>query len=432
VTYGRYGPFVDVPQEQWGTPPAGAKSLSAAALNHIEDGIAAASSLPEDDQAREQYTPSRLSEASLLATHGARFRSPTPRPFGAPTAIVSPTIAVMGVDPANHRVFGSNRTNGPFAQSDDDGVTWTNRFGPDGVTSTSVQKFAVFGAYVYVMVTHGTTGLVGIYRARNSAKNTTDWDTANWSGALVTLPTGVEGKSTTFNAGSQYLFLGEYEADGVDIAALGGPQLLRSADGVTWETVWGRDAATKHIHGVYEDPYNPGHVYMTVGDNTTPVSVYRSTSHGAAGTWTPIITGGDNDWQAVQISFSPDWVWLAADRRGFAVAVFNRDELVPYVAASNLPRMMAVPGAPVTTDRFYEIGYYGAVDPATGVFYLNQSDTSTAGNTFGNFYLPQLGGRLELLDFGKSPYTGNGEVYVANGQVYVGNLRFPTFRPAPA
>jgi hypothetical protein len=375
--------------------------------------------------------PASPSGGFLNSTFGRRFMSPTVRPLTV-TRITSPAnIAVMGVDPSNPgRVFGSNRSFGPYSLSNDNGTTWTNgATTAPGTTNTSVQKFVTFGAYVYVMATDSTSGQVGIYRSTNVSAPAS-W---SWSAALVQTPVGIEGKSTVFNAGSQYLFLGEYESDGVDIAALGGPQLLRSADGVTWETVWGRDATVKHIHGVYEDPYNPGHIYMTLGDNSTPHSVLRSTSHGAAGTWVPIITGGDNNWQSVQISFSPDWVWLASDRAGFNVAVFNRTDLVPYSVAVNNPALLAVPGAAVVTDRFYSIGYLGAVDPATGVFYLSQSDTSTTGNTFGHFYLPQMGGRLELLDFWKTGTAGylTNEVFVANGYVFMGNAVISAFRPVP-
>ena len=364
-----------------------------------------------------------------LPTKSTALRVTNETPF-ASRRITSPaTIVVMGVDPSTPgRVFGSNRSFGPYTMSNDSGTTWANApTVPAGSTNTSVQKFVTFKGDLYAMATETATARVGIYRSPNTA-TVAGW---SWTGPLVQTPVGIEGKSTIFNAGADYLFLGEYEAAGTDIAALGGPQLLRSADGVTWETVWGRDPSVKHIHAVYEDPYNAGHVYMTVGDNGTPHSVLRSTEHGATGTWEAIITtpGGANPWQAVQISFSERYVWLASDRRGWSVAVFDRDDLIPYVVALNNPYMMAVPGAPVTTDRFFEIGYFGAVDPATEVFYLNQSDTSTPGNTFGIFFLPQIGSRLELIDFAK---TGAGllvgEVFVANGMVYTGNVVSGTLR----
>ncbi|HLR93955.1 MAG TPA: hypothetical protein VK053_05490, partial [Jiangellaceae bacterium] len=313
---------------------------------------------------------------------------------------------------------------------DDGGQTWINRdTGPAGTDPHSVKKFVVFKGDVYAMVTTTATGQVGIYRTPNTPAEPSSW--GPWSDELVATPPGIEGKSTIFNAGTEYLFYGEYEANGQDIAALGGPLLLRSPDGDTWEPVWGRDPSVKHIHGVYEDPYHPGHIYMTLGDTGTPHSVLRSKQHGAPGTWEPIITGGNNNWQSVQISFTQDHVWLSSDRVGFTVAIFDRDELVPRSAAFGEPYMMPVPGGEVG-DRFYQLGYLGAVDPETGIYYHNQSDTSTPGNTFANFVLPRIGGRLELLDFGKGGTGGwnaNGEVYIAHGNVYIGNMILPAWRP---
>lgn len=43
MSYSKFGPFTDVPQAQWANPPAGAVALSSAALNHLEDGLVAAS-----------------------------------------------------------------------------------------------------------------------------------------------------------------------------------------------------------------------------------------------------------------------------------------------------------------------------------------------------------------------------------------------------
>jgi hypothetical protein len=139
-----------------------------------------------------------------------------------------------------------------------------------------------------------------------------------------------------------------------------------------------------------------------------------------------VLAGGANEWQSVQISFSPRWVWLASDRFGFSVAVVDRDTKRAYSASSNWHRNIAVPGGSAG-DRFFELGYYGAVDPETEIFYLNVSDTSTAGNHFGNFYLPAIGQALQVLDFGRDHYMSNGEVFIANGKVYIGNAIFPKF-----
>jgi len=343
------------------------------------------------------------------------------QPFLASRKITTPAvISVMGVDRGTSgRVFGSNRSFGPYAQSEDYGATWTNRgAGPAGTAQTAVQKFVVFGGMLYCM-TATAGGVVGIYRTANNAASSGDY---SWSGVLEQTASGIEGKSTCFNAGSQYLFFGEYESTGTVIAGLGGPRLRRSADGVTWETVWGRDAAVKHVHCVAEDPYRPGHIYMTLGDGLSPYCVLRSKQHGAPGSWENIIPSvvGQNLWQSVQLSFSQKYVWMASDRSGFAVAVFDRDELVPKSATLNHPYMMAVPAAAAVTDRFFELGYLGAVDPETEIYYLNQSDSSSPGNTCGNFVLPAAGGQLQLLDAGKN-WNSNGEVYVFGPRVFIGN-----------
>ena len=360
--------------------------------------------------------------AGLSSTFESRRKVTTPRPFALTKFTSGGVRKVYGVDPGHAgRIFASNRSYGPYEQSDDYGATWSQKgSGPAGTTNTSCQKFVVFGSHVYVLATATATSVVGVYRATNGTAASGNF---SWSSVLEELPAGVEGKSTILNAGSSYIFLAEYESTGTALAALGGPRLRRSADGVTWETAWGREPTVKHIHCVAEDPYNPGHVYMTVGDGDTTASVLRSTNHGAAGSWSTIISAADNAWQSVQISFSPDWVWLASDRIGRTVAVFDRDDLTPYSAALNDPYQMAVPGAEAVTDRFFQMGYLGAVDPDTGIYYHCQSDTSTSGNTFGIFYLPQVGGRLELIDSGKTSYHSVGEVFVADGYVYCGNLR---------
>lgn len=51
MSYARSGPFTDVPQSQWASPPVGAVALSAAALNHIEDGLVAVASQADVAQA---------------------------------------------------------------------------------------------------------------------------------------------------------------------------------------------------------------------------------------------------------------------------------------------------------------------------------------------------------------------------------------------
>jgi hypothetical protein len=202
--------------------------------------------------ANAKILPAQLPD--LSATYARRSLISTPKPFAAPTKTTSPaTICVIGVDEATGVLYGRNASFGPFAQSDTGGVTWVNRSTPAGVTTSSVLKAAAFKGYVYVLYQDTASGIYGIYRTQQQPQGT---PFGAWSTPVKTLIPGTSGNKAGFNAGSQYLFIGEYEADGVDIAAAGGPMLHRSADGVTWETVWGPDRTVKHVHGVKEDPYN--------------------------------------------------------------------------------------------------------------------------------------------------------------------------------
>lgn len=213
---------------------------------------------------------------------------------------------------------------------------------------------------------------------------------------------------SVLNAGTKYLWLGTYTGLGVD-----GSQIFRSLTGGSYPVSFGPTAGIHHIHSVIEDPYNPGHIYAAMGDNGSPIGVERTKQHGAPGTWETIIPGtapgGDwNPWQSVQISFSENWVWMAGDRIGIDVVVFDRDDLVPMSASTNHHYNIAVPNPAALGDRFYRIGYWGAVDPATESYCLVAMDTSDIGNTQGVFILPHVGGRFELVE--SRPSGGVGEV----------------------
>lgn len=52
MSYSRFGPFTDVPQAQWSSPPPGAVPLSAAALNHLEDGLVTAAAAADTNSTR--------------------------------------------------------------------------------------------------------------------------------------------------------------------------------------------------------------------------------------------------------------------------------------------------------------------------------------------------------------------------------------------
>src|SRR4029453_15757731 len=118
----------------------------------------------------------------------------------------------------------------------------------------------------------------------------------------------------------------------------------------------GPDPSARHVHAVAPDPYVPGQVWATLGDGTAE-SVIRSNDFGASGTWQVVVQS--SYWQAVQISFSPQWVFFAGDAGKGTVYVLARVLLQPAWAASNYHADIPVPGGS-PTNSFYKNAFFGA------------------------------------------------------------------------
>ncbi|HEX5901782.1 MAG TPA: hypothetical protein VF028_01500 [Actinomycetota bacterium] len=225
-------------------------------------------------------------------------------------------------------------------------MTWSGNKGlPPNTSYTTFGKVVRFKGYLYVVSRDSSTGRFGVYRTPPAAGNTP----YSWSAALVTLAPGASSLGTTMNADGSHLYLGEY----------GDPQegrrILRSADGPNWEVVFGPDSAVRHIHAVAPDPYHPGHVWATLGDGGGK-AVMRSTDFGAPGSWHVVVSS--SFWQAVQISFSPQWIFFAGDSGNGTVWVLDRQHLQPIWAATNYHATMPVPGGS-SGDAFYRNAFYG-------------------------------------------------------------------------
>ncbi len=66
----------------------------------------------------------------------------------------------------------------------------------------------------------------------------------------------------------------------------------------------------RHFHSLDADPYNPGHLYATTGDNNTNVRWYKSEDYGTS--WTEI-ANGSQAYRTLRISFTEDYIYWASD-----------------------------------------------------------------------------------------------------------------------
>lgn len=263
---------------------------------------------------------------------------------------------------------------------------------PTGVRLTSAdiermgwQQFNPSGGngYMYGLFRNSADANVCVWRAPVSSA-------AAWTNQL-TLGTGTTVQAQSLAASSTHMFVGEY---GDPVGGPGaGPAIWRTADGVTFTRVWQPSDGIlthRHVHAVAVDPYNPTHIYATLGESGTLI---RSTSNGDSGTWSNVYV--DTYMQAVQISFSPTHVWLASDSDFGAPIALDRTTLTPVIAAKNFHAWLQVPGGK-PGDVFTTIAFWGAWDTVTSRYYFVAA-YGTYGARQGLFYLDKLGGTINLL-----------------------------------
>ena len=203
-----------------------------------------------------------------------------------------------------------------------------------------------FGSKLYCLVVTSTDGSTA------PALYQSDPTTLSWT-KVLDLGTHTDIIWTGIDADSSYIYVTEYSSAAQGESANGGPDngthVYRSAigSGTVWTTQLTipnlSSGGIRHAHAIACDPYRPGHVYLTVGDAGSDRKVMRSTDYGA--TWTTIVGSTQASFQAVQISFSPNWVWFAGDGLslgGLTVWVMDRDELIPRWATQDYHRNIPV------------------------------------------------------------------------------------------
>ena len=319
---------------------------------------------------------------------------------------------VRGLDSANGRLFVEDFADGTgphrLRESDDWGATFSEDKGlPPGVQSMS--KVLMFKSRLYLIGRDTGSGRVGVYSAAPTPGN----EPLQWSGPTLRLSRGATVLGTDFNAGSRFLYVGEYGDPKP------GPHVYRSADGTHWQTVFGAARGIRHIHGIAADPYRRGQVWMTVGDGVG--AVYRSRRYGARGSWRLVVP--TSNWQSVQISFTRSRVYLAADTHSRTFFVVNPRTLRPRLGTLQYFASKHPPGSPPGT-RYLFNGFFGAVDPNTGVYYCvanDDSEGSTGGSSWQGFFAVRgLGAPVSILDPGGQAISMNGEVFVGGGRIWSG------------
>jgi hypothetical protein len=85
----------------------------------------------------------------------------------------------------------------------------------------------------------------------------------------------------------------------------------------------------------------------------------------------------------------------------------------------------------VSGDLYFANAFYGAVDPATGIYYGVATDASGPGTVLGVFYLPKTGDQMRILDpggIGTLPFGPS--ALIAGGYLWVGDLKYPLIQLA--
>lgn len=396
------------------------------------------------------------------------------------------TRIVVGVDATtpNGAIWCKDTTNGVLVQSDDGLATQgINKTLPTGVTASGVSRIVrAANGYVYLLGLDTTDSRIKVWRAPHTAQGAV----FAWSAALLTLEAGTTGFDGSLDASSwganERIVVAEYG----DPA--GGPSVYVSSNGTSFARTYGPDSSIRHMHHIAVDPFVQGQMWMTCGDGIAK-TIQRSTDFGltwsvvvASSQWQGVqlsftathvwVAGDSRRGTALAIdrdTLTPRWaasnyhhdimppvvvvparkitatatsgsatlassgLFSVADQRRYVEGIrFAPDT---YISAVNPPNEVTLSkpaiasGAADTVisgDLYFANAYWGAVDPETGTYYCVSNDTSNVGQKQGLFWLPRLGGRIEILDpGGESNLNMNGFVHIYRGKLLTGRWQRP-------
>lgn len=371
----------------------------------------------------ETFTPQSETRKSFTSSY-----SFTPGQSTRLAGSANATYSMLGIDEVASAIFVRNSTNTRIMQSDDLGSVWSGpaRTLPSDVTYDNVYRIVRYGAYIYMLARATSDSLLKVYRA-TPVTRTDDW--TDWSGPLLTLTSGSTGfgfsmEKSTWSSGTNYLYVSEYGDPS------GGPKAYRSADGTSWTTILAADPTLRHYHHILPDPYNPGHVWATAGDGTAK-TIMRSINSGD--TWTTAIAS--SAWQAVQISFTPSWVYLACDSRQGTMVVVDRDTNTPYLGTSNYHHFTPPPETASPARTVVD----GSV--TSGSATLTSSTAAFTSADIGKYvvsanailphtYIQAVGSSTSVTLSANASVTSSGRTVTIGGDMYYANAYCGTVDPA--
>jgi hypothetical protein len=140
----------------------------------------------------------------------------------------------------------------------------------------------------------------------------------------------------------------------------------------------------------------------------------KSTDYGTS--WSVVVAGTYA--QGVQISFDKNYVYISGDQKTATVIVIDKATGKFFNGSKNHHKNIAVPTG-TAGDKFYSNAFFGCVDANTGIYYCCANDV-LEGNKPGLFYLPQVGERIEILDYTVTTY---GYVFILGQYLYFGTVK---------
>lgn len=212
-------------------------------------------------------------------------------------------------------------------------ATWsTGKTLPTGTQWFNTIRVLTFKGNLYLLTVEDASSLPAVYQATpTSGSSALVWTkvltgTAG-SGTILSRPTCIA-------ADANFIYYADYGDP------TGGPQVYRSSDGTTWNSV-ATFAGIRHVHAIAPDPNNLGTVWIAMGDGVTNPNRY-STDFGA--TWTALPLQNGSAVQCTDISFTSTDAWLCDDTSYVTAVVVDKATKTWKVGSAGFHGNLAVPG----------------------------------------------------------------------------------------